>query len=339
VFGHKWEPAEGTVVESRYDHQHGARSPNEERVYMVDVRRPDGTTMRAEIRALSFMRAELVPGTVVRLEVHSKTGEIRFDQHHPVVHSPSSHAGQQAAAPGGIAAALAGLSQAAAQGQLGPGVHIVSQTSEVHAGGGPEVTMAGGEDTAELMRALLAGGSERAAAVERIKQLKADMIARSDHQPGTPGHWEPTGQPGRSGAPEGFNSGGGPSTFDQVSSPPPVATARPGIPEVSGPGVTPGALGAFGAGGAGGAGGVSEVGGVGELGGVGGAEGFGSASGTFADPADVFGSAGETFGPAGGGFGQGDKTERIARLQQQRDQGQLTEQQFAEQRQRILDEF
>jgi hypothetical protein len=329
VFGHKWEPAEGTVVESRYDHQHGARSPNEERVYIVDVRRPDGTTMRAEIRALSFMRAELVPGTVVRLEVHSKTGEIRFDQHHPVAHSPSSHGTSQAAAQGGIAAALAGLSQAAAQGQLGPGVHIVSQTSEVHVSGGAEVTMVGGEDTAELMRALLAGGSERAAAVEKIKQLKADAIARSDHEPGTPGHWESTGQAGHSAAPEGFNSSRGPSTFDQVSSPAPVTPAMPGTPVVPGAGVAPGAFGG------------------------GGAEGFGSASGTFADPADVFGSAGETFGStagnfgpgeetfgsAGGGFGQGDKAERIARLEQQRDQGRLTEQQFAEQRQRILDEF
>jgi hypothetical protein len=321
VFGHKWEPAEGTVAESRYDHQSGARSPNEERVYLVDVRQPAGTPKRVEIRALSFMRAELAPGTMVRLEVNSKTGEIRFDQHHPVAHSPSAHAGRPRGADGDIAAAIAGLSQAATQGQLGPGVHIVSQSSEIRVGSGPEVAMVGGEDAAELMKALLAGGPERAAAMEKIRQLKSDMIARSGHEAGTPGHFEPTAPTGQPG-PEGFNSGGGPSTFEQVSSP---SAVTPVVPEMPGPpvaGVTPGASGAGGFGGTSGAAGTVGFGGVPGVGGVGGGSGSFGAGGSF-----------------GGSFGQDDKAERIAKLEQQRLRGQLTEQQLAEQRQRILDEF
>ncbi len=238
MFGHKLETVRGTVVASRLGQAPAAGTQHQERIYTVDVQRTNGSTLRAEVTALAFMNAELPAGSAVQLEWNPKTDEVRFDPHHPVARTPSVREAMHLArdlrgemAGGGLASAIAGLAEAAAEGKLGPGVHISTGGAEVHVAGATEVRMVGGEQTAELMQALMAGGAQRAAAIEKMRQIKTDMLAQSGHAPAAPPPGVP-GQPGHQGpaappAPEGFSSSGGPSTFDEVQAAPPAVQPVP----------------------------------------------------------------------------------------------------------------
>jgi hypothetical protein len=357
VFGHKWETVRGTVVASRLSQTPAAGTHHQERLYTVDVQRANGSTLRAEVTALAFMNAELPAGSAVQLEWNPKTDEVRFDPHHPVARTPSAREAIHLArelrgemASGGLAGAIAGLAEAAAEGKLGPGVHISTQSGEVHVSGAAEVRMVGGEQTAELMQALMAGGAQRAAAIEKMRQIKTDMLAQSGYAPGQVQHGQVQhgqvqhgqalpGQASHPGpaipaVPEGFSSSGGPSTFDEVQAAPPVTAvppvspaqaAAPAAPAVTfsspapafgqptasfGPPVTPPAFGQ-----------VAQQPAFGDTG-----------SGSF-------GAAPSGSGSFGGSFGQDSKAARIARIQDMRHRGQLTQEQFETQRQQIMDEI
>lgn len=349
MFGHKWESARGTIVESRVEAIDGAQGGEQRRIYVVDVRHSNGEMLRATVQSPHDPSTELSPGVTIRLEVNAKTAEVRFDPSQP---APTSHAasarnavhlarelhGQNGDA-GAIVAALAKMGQAAGSGQLGgpgmaPGIHVV---------GGPQAAELGAQ-AAELVQTMMAGG-DRTAAMEKIKQLKATIQAQAGdiqaQATGTPdqagpqgyagpqGHAGVQGQartPGQAGGPTGsvgFSSPEAPSTFGAVNQAMPPATTFSSPADAFG---TP----------------TSSVGPPG------GSVSFSSppvAPPSFGSvtPGQAAGSpaGGSSFGTGGSysPFGQDSKGDRIARLEDQRDRGQLTEQQFATQRQQIMDEF
>jgi hypothetical protein len=312
VFGHKhehdqeWTHFGGIVADSRLHHHHWT--------YVVDYRRAEGGTFRVTVPALPDQDIELRIGTQVQLEVDLKSGEARlvpgqvFGAGGPGAREAVrlavqlGGAGDRAAA---VAAALGNL------GQLGgPQVHI-SGNPEVRVIGGSEVRVVGGAQAAEVMAAVqdLMSGGDPAAARERIRHLKADLQA----QAGMAAPAEPAG----------FSSPE-PSTFDSVTPPsaPPAASFSSPDPTVGQPGP------AFGqAGPAFGQQGFSPV----------------APATTFSSPdsTGAFGAGGSAGSGAFGAFGDfGEtKSDRIARLEDQRDRGQITPEEFAAQRQQIQDEI
>jgi len=335
VFGHKhereWAAYAGTVVESR---KHG-RDWN----YVVDYGRPTGEAARVTVPAFDAHNIELAPGTQVRIEVDAKSGEGRLTV-------PPAGAGglsvrdaldlarrelqgqdRGAAGAGALsvrealrlaqelqgqeraarAAALARLSQVGL-GQPGDGVRVVT-SSEVHVVGGSEMHVVGGAQEAgvmEAVQALMSGHGDPAAARERILHLKDELLAQN-------------GMPGPAG-PTAFSSPE-PTTFDSVAEAPPAPIAPPTFsspdPSVGQPGFSPVAP-----------------------------------ATTFSSPATPGSfNAGSAFNSgipagAGGSFGSGSfgdfgetKSDRVARLEDQRDRGQITAEQFAAQRQQIENEI
>jgi hypothetical protein len=86
MFGHNWEPAEGTIVDSRITRyvpigQGFNEMPVHE--FIVDVRPADGQVFRTTIEEPT---GKVVPpdvGDVVRVEVDSKNKKVRFDEDDP----------------------------------------------------------------------------------------------------------------------------------------------------------------------------------------------------------------------------------------------------------------
>ena len=333
MFGHKWESARGTVVETRIEQTtvDGMAGLQQVPVYVLDVRRSDGRQQRAEVTGVPGMSTDLAPGTLVAVEVNAKTGEFRFSPDH-------------------IKASLAAARNTTAVRieRTGGGVTTVVTSGQ------PGVRVVTGEQAGELIQGLI-GGGDRAAALEKVRQLRAeiqaqpggaaaqvaglqsllgglagqagglsgqadalhDLAARLQAQADQIGQIGQAGQAGRAGqgsqagpgGPVGFSSPDAPSTFDAVTPTMPAAT--------------------------------------------------------FSSPADAFGTPTSSVGPPGGSvsfssppvpppsfespnpadsfsfgtFGQDSKADRIAALTDQRDRGQLTEQQFQAQRQQILDEI
>jgi hypothetical protein len=284
VFGHKWEPAEGTILDSRIERMavEGRKGVHPVRVYTVEVRTGHSGPMQVTVPSLPVMLTQLGTGTVVQLEINPKTNEVRFDPAQAKAHIASVRDAVHVARElrteldsGDLAATIAQLSEAARDGRLGPGVHI-SGTTQVHVAGSSEVHVVSGAAAADLMKAALGGGGDPAAAMEKLKQLTTDLTAQAGDIAGlaslmATGQSESTDTgPAPSASPvepEGFSSGASPSSFAPVT---PAPAAQPASFDT---------------------------------------------------------------------FGLGSKADRIARLQDQRDRGQLTEQQFQEQRQKIQDEF
>lgn len=177
MFGHKWEPAHGTIagVERDPGHHHGL-------LYVVDVAMESGSGIRAMVAPLRSMGTDLPPGTQVKVEVNAKTGEVRFDSN-PVegfspgqIESPATSdwpentgAGNVnvtvngAAAIGDVAEIVrrlggeaAGSAVAAALANLGTGLTgdpASPGTTEVHVTtSNPEVRVVSGTEAAEMMR-------------------------------------------------------------------------------------------------------------------------------------------------------------------------------------------
>ena len=305
MFGHKhehdreWTHFGGIVADSRLHHHNWT--------YVVDYRRAEGDTFRVTVPALPEQNIELRIGTQVQLEVDVTSGEARLAAGQVLGAREAMRLSVQLGGAGDRGAALA-----AALGSLGqPGVHVVGN-AEVRVVGGPEVRVLGGAQAAQVMAAvqeLMSGGGDPAAAREKIRHLKADLQA----QAGLAAPAEPAG----------FSSPE-PSTFDSVtppSAPPPTTFSSPD-PSVGQPAP------AFGAPG------FSPV----------------APATTFSSP-DSAGSfsAGSPFGSGSVGSGSvgsgsfGDfgetRSDRIARLEDQRDRGQITPEQFAAQRQQIQDEI
>jgi hypothetical protein len=315
VFGHKheqdreWTHFGGIVADSRLHHH--------DWTYVVDYRRAEGDMLRVTVPALPGQNIELRIGTQVQLEVDAKSGEARLAAGQVLgAGGPGAREAMRLAVQLG-GSGDRGAALAAALGNLGqPGVHVVGG-SEVRVVGGPDVRVVGGAQAAQVMAAvqeLMSGGGDPAAAREKIRHLKADLQA----QAGLSAPAEPAG----------FSSPE-PSTFDSVtppSAPPPTTFSSPD-PSVGQPAP------AFGQSG------FSPV-----------------APATTFRPPDSAGSfsAGSSFGSGSAGSGSfgsgsfgsgsfgdfgGTRSDRIARLEDQRDRGQITPEQFAAQRQQIQDEI
>jgi hypothetical protein len=305
VFGHKhehdreWTHFGGIVADSRQHHRTWT--------YVVDYRRAEGGTFRVTVPALPDQDIELRIGTQVQLEVDLKSGEARLVPGQVLgVGGPGAREAMrltvQMGGAGDRAAAVA-----AALGSLGqpggPRAHVTGNP-EVRVIGGSEVRVVGGAQAAEVMAAVqdLMSGGDQAAARERIRHLKADLQAQAGLTP-------PAG-------PAGFSSPE-PSTFDTVtppSAPPPTTFSSPDPS-------------------------------VGQAGPAFGQPGFSPVAPvtTFSSPASTgsFGAGSSTGSGAFGSFGDfGEtKSDRIARLEDQRDRGQITPEQFAAQREQIQDEI
>jgi hypothetical protein len=194
MIGHKWEPAEGTIVSLSREHMEvpGLTGMHYVTVYDIDVRAQGGTSGRARVPSPQY--PSLQPGMIVRLEINAKTGEMRLHPHEgklQIGFSPmaagvnddfsatSSAAGPQMNMLGGFggAAGLAGLAG------LGG--------TEMHVLGG-----AAGEQVSEIVRAVLSGDpASRAAAKDQLRQLaqtQGQLVSHGDAVSGGFGQRSPS---------------------------------------------------------------------------------------------------------------------------------------------------
>lgn len=83
MVNHAWEPAEGTIIDSRYP-GFAAISLNSVR-YLVEVRPRSGRPFRAVVEAPSFTLSFKYPviGQVVRLQFDRDRKKVRFDGRDP----------------------------------------------------------------------------------------------------------------------------------------------------------------------------------------------------------------------------------------------------------------
>jgi Short C-terminal domain len=195
MIGHKWEPAEGTIVSLSREQMElpGRPGMHYVTVYDIDVRASDGTVGRARVPSPQY--PSLQPGMIVRLEINAKTGEMRLHPHEAKLQigfspmaagvnddfSASSAAGPQLNMLGGLgnAAGVAGLAGLAGLGG-----------TEVHVLGG-----AAGEQVSEIVRAVLSGDpASRAAAKEQLRQLAQTQgqLVSHDAVPGGFGQRSPS---------------------------------------------------------------------------------------------------------------------------------------------------
>jgi len=190
VFGHKWEPALGTITGVEPDPRQ-RHAP----VYLVDVPMAGGG-LPVRVAPLRWMSPDLPPGTQVKVQVNAKTGEVRFDPS-PIagfspgqIESPGGAAGASwpgdgaprgvnvtvnvgqdgaagsiedvaeivsrlggEAAGNAVAAALANLGSGLTGGPGQPGQPRQPGTAEVPVtAGNPEVRVVSGAEAAEFMR-------------------------------------------------------------------------------------------------------------------------------------------------------------------------------------------
>jgi hypothetical protein len=193
--GHEyWEPAQGTIVrvETKQPHRR-SDAMHPEHHYVIDVRLSSGSIIRGTAKEKSATARSV--GLRVQVEVHPKNNEIRLDPNSSpdvtggMVNADGlvNMADQIRAATAGIAAggsgiaAMDGLSGAiGAIGALGalagqPGVHIIDAS-------GQEVQLgtAQGQELQQLAQAMMSGDpAARQAAVERIRQIKAERAGRA----------------------------------------------------------------------------------------------------------------------------------------------------------------
>ena len=85
MFGHDWEPAEGTIIDERVQGGNRVNGVTDQR-FLVEVRPRDGETFRVEI-GLPRLSADFIlrpgPGQVVKLQVDVKRRKARFDTSDP----------------------------------------------------------------------------------------------------------------------------------------------------------------------------------------------------------------------------------------------------------------
>jgi hypothetical protein len=302
VFGHKNEHGWGWTAAAGTVAE--SRLHHHNWTYLVDYKRPTGETFRATVPAPPDQNVELAPGTPVRIETHGKSGEARLA------------AGQQLG--GGVPSAADALRRAgelaghgdraaavaAALAGLGPAGLGQPGVPGVRVTGGTEVRVIGGTEVRVV------GGAQAAEVMEAVQELmgggdRAAAREKIRHLQADLRAQADTAVPAE---PEGFSSGG-PATFDSVTpaAPPPPTTFSSPDPSVGQPGPVFGQPG------------FSPV----------------APATTFSSPASAGSfSAGSSFGA----FGE-TKSDRIARLEDQRDRGQITPEQFAAQRQQIQDEI
>jgi len=83
VFGHNWQPAEGTLVEVRATHFGSGGTQHVARYFVMDVQPSSGEPFRTEVKeplwSGSFI-APAFPGEKVRLKCDPARKEARFDE-------------------------------------------------------------------------------------------------------------------------------------------------------------------------------------------------------------------------------------------------------------------
>jgi hypothetical protein len=296
VFGHKWESAGATVVETMIEQATVDGMPGLQQVplYVLDVRKNDGRQVRASVQGVPGMSTDLVAGTLISVEVNAKTGEYRFSPDH-------------------IKANLAA-------------VRNTTQVRVERTGSGSTATVV----TSQGQPVMQAGAGMPAAGMQALGMPAAGM----------PGIHMITGES------VGFSSPDAPSTFDPGTSATPAMPAATFSSPADAVGAPTSSVGAPG-------GSVSfssppvpppfferdtpaDTGSS-----VGSFSGGSFSGGSFSAGSFSAGSfSGGSFSAGGSfsSFGEGSKAERIAKLADQRDHGQLTEQQFQAQRQQIMDQ-
>ncbi len=91
MFGHDWEPAEGTVIDSRITGFTAVGAGSNEMArheFIVDVRMTDGTMFRTTVE--EPRGGKILPpdvGAVVRVEVDHKHQKVRFDESDPSINT------------------------------------------------------------------------------------------------------------------------------------------------------------------------------------------------------------------------------------------------------------
>lgn len=172
MFGHKWEPAHGTITGVEPDPRH------HELVYVVEVPMDGGGGLQARIRPPRSMGPDLPPGTQVKVEVNAKNGEVRFAADAVEGFSPGQI--ESPAAPGGLGGP--DWTGGGAPGSVNVTVNL-AQSGAGAIG-----------DVAEIVSRL--GG---AAAGNAVAAALANLGSGLTGGPGQPGQ---SGQPGQPGQPE-----------------------------------------------------------------------------------------------------------------------------------------
>ncbi len=86
MLGHKWEQAQGTIVEALTGPAGSrgiAAAMQVEHRYVVEVRRPTGEVVRGTV--IDRSPGGYGVGTIIGVEVHSKSGEMRLDPSQQIV--------------------------------------------------------------------------------------------------------------------------------------------------------------------------------------------------------------------------------------------------------------
>jgi len=268
--------------------------------YVVDYRRAEGDTFRVTVPALPDQNIELRIGTQVQIEVDAKSGEARLSAGQVLGGGgPATREAMRLAAGPGGVGDRAAAIAAALGGLGQPGAPGVRVI------GGAEVHVAGGPEVRVV------GGAQAAEVMKAVQELMSggDPAAAREKIRHLKADLQAQADMAGPAEPVGFSSPE-PSTFDSLTPPapvPPRTTFSSPDPSVGQP--SP----AFGQPG------FSPV----------------APSTAFSSP-DGPGSfsAGSSFGAFGA-----TKSDRIARLEDQRDRGQITPEQFAAQRQQIQDEI
>jgi hypothetical protein len=184
MVGHKWEPAEGTIINSHYEQMElpGKHGMHRVPVYEIDVRAADGTTGRARVPSAEY--ESLRPGTIVRLEISGKNGEIRLHPHRGqliIGFSPSA-AGMTDDFTAASTIRMSGTNAGPAGANLGQFFGGSFSAADVDIVGGVV-----GPDAAELLRSVLSGDpADRAAAKEQLRHLAQPQGAGSPIPAGQP---------------------------------------------------------------------------------------------------------------------------------------------------------
>jgi len=228
MLGHKWEAAQGVIVEARTGPPAGrglsaALHPAHE--YVIEVRKPTGDVVRGTVIEKSMVPRQV--GETASVEVHSKTNEMRMDPNAPRMTSirdmmTMTQQGPGAAGPGAALGGMPGLAGLASA--LGA-AHTGGASIHVRGPGGQEIPVnMQSEEIRNLAQAMMSGDpAAKQAAIERIRQIKAEVQqqAAAGMRTGEPAGFGDAGAPGES---AGFGSGSG---FGQPLSPDPYRPVSP----------------------------------------------------------------------------------------------------------------
>lgn len=197
MLGNKWDQAQGTIVDAqtgpRTGRGMGAAMQVEHR-YVIEVRRPTGEVIRGT--AIDTSPGGYAVGTVIGVQVHSTSGEIRLDPSRQVV---------------SVSAMINTIDQMAGLGgPIGPYSHGPSAGNvlRILGPGGQElpVQMDRGE-ISRLAQAIRSGdAATKQAAMNQLRDIRDRARAQAAGQPGYPSPVPPAGA---------FGSGGGPGGAEE----------------------------------------------------------------------------------------------------------------------------